>query len=79
MRDVRLTTFNNVVIAEGGEYLSEKQCSKKYPIGPVYFGHLNVERENFWPQMIAPTNFNVSRCTDKMPGSFLQLQLTTYT
>ena len=34
---------------------------------------LNVERENFWSRIIAPKNCNVSRCTDKMSGSFLQL------
>ena len=56
-----------------------KTNAKKNPIVPIYFGHLNIEHENFWPQIIAPTNFNVSRCTDKMSGSFLQLQFTNFT
>ena len=68
------------VTSEGGEYLSENQCSQKsYPIYPIYFGRLNVEREKFWPQIIVPTNFNVSRCTDEISGSFLHLQSTTFT
>ena len=52
---------------------------KNYPIDPIYFGHLNVDREKFWTQIIAPTNFNVSRCTDEMSGSILHLKLTTFT
>ena len=50
---------NQPSISEAGAWIPfwKSILQKNYPIDPIYFGHLSVEREKFWLQIIAPTKF----------------------